>query len=296
MPLLGLRVDVDSYDGAREGIPTLLALFARAGVRATFFVSVGPDRWGLAALRAFTKKGFLAKALRTRGLYPTRTMLRGTLLPARHVSELAPLLREIEAAGHEVGLHAWDHVRWQDALPRLDAAAVARELALGVAGFEAVYDRRPRAIAAPGWVCSDAHLLAQEALGLDYASDARGDEPFVPVVGGAELKTLQVATTLPTVDELLGVEGTTRETVNARILAAARPPRDEVYVLHTEVEGRSFAGPFERLIEDFRARGYEPCSLDRIARAASARRAALPRRRLVGKEIPGRSGLVGVVA
>src|SRR5581483_11551725 len=100
---------------------------------------------------------------------PTRTMLRGTLLPARHVSELAPLLREIEAAGHEVGLHAWDHVRWQDALPRLDAAAVARELALGVAGFEAVYDRRPRAIAAPGWVCSDAHLLAQEALGLDYA-------------------------------------------------------------------------------------------------------------------------------
>lgn len=296
MPLLGLRVDVDSYDGAREGIPTLLGVFARAGVRATFFVSVGPDRWGLAALRAFTKKGFLAKALRTRGLYPTRTMLRGTLLPSRHVSELAPLLREVAAAGHEVGLHAWDHVRWQDALPRMSPDEVRHELALGVAGFEAVYGAKPRSIAAPGWVCSDAHLLAQEAFELDYASDCRGAEPFVPLVGDRELATLQVATTLPTVDELLGVDGTTAATVNDRIFAATRPGRDEVHVLHTEVEGRGFAREFELLIERARRLGYEPCSLDRIAGAARARRADLPRRRLVGREVPGRSGLVGVVA
>ena len=65
MPVLGLRVDVDSYDGAREGVPALLRLFERARVRATFFVSVGPDRWGRAALRALTKPGFLAKMLRT---------------------------------------------------------------------------------------------------------------------------------------------------------------------------------------------------------------------------------------
>ncbi|MEZ0229444.1 MAG: polysaccharide deacetylase family protein [Planctomycetota bacterium] len=296
MALFGLRVDVDSYDGALEGVPALIALFARLEVRATFFVSVGPDRWGLAALRAFTKKGFFAKAMRTRGLYPTRTMLRGTLLPARHVSELAPLLREIEVAGHEVGLHAWDHVRWQDALPRMTPHEVRDELAQGFAAFERVYGKRPRSIAAPGWVCSDEHLLAQDALGLDYASDGRGTEPFVARVGETELATVQVATTLPTVDELLGLDGTTAETINEKILAAAPGGRDEVYVLHTEVEGRGFLGPFERLVNAFRERGYEPCPLERIARAASARRAELPRRRLVGKTVPGRSGLVGVVA
>ncbi len=294
MPLLGLRVDVDSYDGALEGVPTLIELFARHEVRATFFVSVGPDRWGLAALRAFTKKGFLAKALRTRGLYPARTMLRGTLLPSRHVSELAPLLREIEAAGHEVGLHAWDHVRWQDALPRMTPAQVKEELFQGFSAFERVYGRKPRSIAAPGWVCSDEHLLAQDGLGLDYASDGRGAEPFVALAGEKELTTLQVATTLPTVDELLGRDGTTADTINEKILAAAPGGRDEVYVLHTEVEGRGFAPTFEQLLGKFRDRGYEPCRLDRIASLANARRAELPRRRLVGKTVPGRSGLVGV--
>src|SRR5271155_4470590 len=213
MALVGLRVDVDSYDGAREGIPTLLRVFERARVRATFFVSVGPDRWGRAALRAFTKRGFLAKMMRTRGLYPTRTMLRGTLLPSRHVSELAPLLREIESAGHEVGLHAWDHVRWQDSLPGMSPSEVARELALGVEGFESVYGRKPGSIAAPGWVVSDDHLRAQEALFLDYASDGRGEVPFVPLLGEKELATIQIPTTLPTVDELLGVDGVTRETL-----------------------------------------------------------------------------------
>jgi peptidoglycan/xylan/chitin deacetylase (PgdA/CDA1 family) len=294
MALVALRVDVDSYDGAREGIPTLLGIFERARVRATFFVSVGPDRWGRAALRAFTKRGFFAKMMRTRGLYPTRTMLRGTLLPSRHVSELAPLLREIEAAGHEVGLHAWDHVHWQDGLAGMSPEAVARELSLGVEGFERVYGKKPRSIAAPGWVVSDEHLLAQEAFGLDYASDGRGEVPFVPVVREKELATIQLPTTLPTVDELLGVNGTTRATVNDAVLAAVRGDRDEVYVLHTEVEGRVLAGSFEALITRFRERGLEPCALDRIAEKARAQRETLPRRRLICQEIKGRSGLVGV--
>jgi len=288
--ILGLRVDVDSYDGAREGIPTLLGIFERARVRATFFVSVGPDRWGRAAIRAFTKRGFLSKMRRTRGLYPVKTMLRGTLLPSRHVSELAPLLREVRERGHEIGLHAWDHVRWQDALPGMSDAEVERELALGVDAFAQVYGAPPRSIAAPGWVVSDAHLLAQEKLGLDYASDARGEGPFVPVVGGRELATLQVATTLPTVDELLGL----CPDVNDATLAAARGDRDEVYVLHTEVEGRGFAASFERLVARFTERGFEPGPLERIAAAARTRKGELPRRRLVPGEVPGRSGLVGV--
>jgi len=80
---VALRVDVDTRRGLAEGVPRLLEFFRRAGIRASFFVTMGPDRSGLAIRRAL-QPSFLFKMWRTNPLklYGLRTLLSGTLLPA----------------------------------------------------------------------------------------------------------------------------------------------------------------------------------------------------------------------
>ncbi len=99
---LALKIDVDTHDGLARGVPRLAALLASYGVRASFFVVCGPDRMGSRLGRLLDPR-FVAKLIRTRVVrtYGWRTLLSGTLLPARAVAaEFPGLLRDLVAAGH----------------------------------------------------------------------------------------------------------------------------------------------------------------------------------------------------
>jgi undecaprenyl phosphate-alpha-L-ara4FN deformylase len=108
--VLGLKVDVDTRRGMEEGLPALLSLFAEFGVRATFFLSFGPDNSGKAVFQMVRNPRFLFKMIRTNapGLYGFRTALYGTVLKAPMIASAFPdICRQIEERGHEVEFHAW---------------------------------------------------------------------------------------------------------------------------------------------------------------------------------------------
>src|SRR5262245_50008377 len=93
---VALKIDVDTYRGTREGVPAMLDDLRAAGVRASFYFTLGPDRSGRAILRVFTKPGFLAKMVRTNAvkMYGWKTALYGTLLPAPAIGKrCASILR-----------------------------------------------------------------------------------------------------------------------------------------------------------------------------------------------------------
>jgi undecaprenyl phosphate-alpha-L-ara4FN deformylase len=292
---VALKIDVDTYRGTGQGVPAMLADLAAAGVRASFYFTLGPDRSGRAILRVFSKPGFLKKMLRTNAakMYGLRTALYGTLLPAPEIGRrCAEVLRAVEQAGHEVGLHAWDHVTWQDRLDRLARPAVEALIDRGIAAFEAVFGRPPRGFAAPAWFATADAFEALAARGFDYLSVSRGAvAPFFPRVRGRVLDALEIPTTLSTLDEDLGRDGTTAGNYVPRLLARYRPGADEVLTVHAETEGLAYRGLFRELLARHRQLGIATTTVAELAAAARPRAGV----REVGLgEVPGRAGRVVV--
>ncbi len=232
------------------------------------------------------------KAASTYGL---RTILSGTLLPARAIAPVAaPLLRRADAEGHEIAVHAWDHVEWHDRLPSWSLERVRKEVARAFDAFESAVGRPARASAAPGWMVSAASFEVEDERGLLYASDGRGTEPFLPTFGGKPFRTMQIPTTLPTWDEQQGRSGSEDEMI-ALYRGWVREKPLSVHTIHAEVEGGILAAAFERQLDAWIADGVRFVTLEEIARECEAKRDRLPRHPIVMKEIEGRAGEVAVV-
>jgi undecaprenyl phosphate-alpha-L-ara4FN deformylase len=291
---IALKIDVDTYRGTREGVPRLAAALERAGARATFLFSVGPDHTGRAIKRVF-RRGFLGKVRRTSVTqhYGVKTLLYGVLLPGPQIGRrCGQIMREVAHRGFEVGVHTYDHIKWQDGVARAGEPWTRRQLVLAREEFIRVFDRPPEAHGAAGWQVNGSVPGLERELGFRYASDTRGEGPFVPVVDGREIPVPQLPTTLPTLDELIGREDLGGADPVEHLLALTEPGRDQVFTLHAELEGGAYLGGFERLLRAWRARGFDLVDLETYARRLDLAR--LPRCPIESGTVEGRSGTLAV--
>ena len=251
-----LKIDVDTHRGLERGVPVLRDLLATHGVHASFFVVCGPDRMGRRLGRLLDPR-FVAKLVRTRALavYGWRTLLSGTLLPAREVARSFPeTLRDLLRAGHEVGVHGYDHGRWQDRLPRLSPRQVRAELTRALTVLSDILGMTPSGFAAPGWRCTATSLAAVDEAGFAYRSDTRGRSPFRPAVDGQVFRAPDIPTTLPTLDEVYGVAGRTPPTLVEHWLGLLRPGTLNVLTIHAELEGGPHLDVLDALLGRLRGR------------------------------------------
>lgn len=288
---IALKVDVDTFRGTLEGVPSLLRLFDRYQVRATFLFSLGPDHTGRALRRIF-RPGFLQKVRRTSvaSHYGLKTLMYGVLLPGPHIGRKAgAVMRSVADAGHEVGIHCYDHIRWQDFVANRDEAWTRREMLRAVEAFEEVFGYAARVHGAAGWQLNASTLELEQELGFSYASDVRGRSPFFPRYDGVDSNCLQIPTTLPTLDELIGVDGITPENVHERLYADSRKqlPHGHVYTLHAELEGMGLQSVMERLLQMWQNES-ELCAMEEIYHSLDL--SQLPQQEIVRGELPGRSG------
>jgi peptidoglycan/xylan/chitin deacetylase (PgdA/CDA1 family) len=291
---IALKIDVDTYRGTREGVPRLAAALERAGARATFLFSVGPDHTGRAIKRVF-RRGFLGKVRRTSVTqhYGYKTLLYGVLLPGPHIGRrCGAIMREVAQRGFEVGVHTYDHIRWQDGVARASEPWTRRQLVLARDEFVRVFERPPEAHGAAGWQVNGNVPGLERELGFRYASDTRGSCPFMPVVAGREVAVPQLPTTLPTLDELIGREDLGGVDPVEHLLALSDRGGDQVFTLHAELEGGAYLEGFERLLRAWRGRGFDLTDLKSYMQTLDV--SQLPRCPIVSGTVEGRSGTLAI--
>jgi len=293
---LALKIDVDTWRGTRDGVPRLVEALQRHGADATFLFSLGPDHTGRALKRIF-RKGFLKKVRRTKvtSHYGLTTLMYGTLLPGPDIGiRCFAEMQAVRDAGFEVGIHCWDHVKWQDGVATADQDWTESELKRAVKRFGDVFGMPPKTHGAAGWQMNRSAYRLEQRLGFDYASDGRGSHPFMPVIEGEPIRCPQIPTTLPTLDELLGVDGVDESNVAQHLLRlTGRPSRHpHVFTLHAELEGNKLLPVFESLLDGWREQGYQFVSTRTLFNQLEL--STLPWHEVLMEEIPGRSGLLAV--
>jgi undecaprenyl phosphate-alpha-L-ara4FN deformylase len=288
---VGLRVDVDTLRGTRDGVPRLLEILAKHGVTASFFFCVGPDNMGRHIWRLLRPQ-FLAKMLRSNAanLYGWDILLRGTFWPGTEIGRrCAPIIRQTAACGHEVGLHAWDHHAWQSHSLHWSVEQQREQTNLGLTRLSDIIGRRVDCSAVAGWRCDQRTIEAKQSLALRYNSDCRGREIFRPRLANNQAGIPQVPVTLPTFDEVIG-HAIDRLSYNEFILSHMKPSQLNVYTVHAEVEGIALAHGFDSLLGHAAERGTRFVSLGSLLPVDAS---SLPLDTVVPKTLPGREGWIG---
>jgi peptidoglycan/xylan/chitin deacetylase (PgdA/CDA1 family) len=294
--ILSIKVDVDTDRGTRIGVPALLELFDEFRIKATFLFSLGTDNTGRAIKRIF-RPGFLSKVSRTSvvSTYGIRTLLNGLLLPGPHVGRRnESVMRLARDRGHEVGIHCYDHIRWQDGLAKMTRAEVYEEFGKARKEFERIFGEPAKTAGAAGWQANSFSLAAYDDARLLYASDARGTRPFFPRSGNIVYRTAQIPTTLPTLDELLGRPEYPEHRIIDHYLSLLLPETLNSLTIHAELEGMKRLALFRAFLERIKARGIHVIKLEDYARELIQDPSAIPVCELVSGTIDGRSGTLSV--
>ncbi len=264
---IGIKVDVDTFAGMRSGVPVLLDIFGSNKIKASFFVPMGRDNTGRTIKRVFTRKGFLKKTSRVGvvSTYGIKTLMYGLVLPGPQIARKnIELIRKIIREGHELGIHGYDHVRWHDSIKHFDERDTRREIEKLLSVYREIVGVNTRSFAAPGWMINPFVFSIFNEKELVYSSDTRGSYPFYPEMSGKQFPILQIPTTLPTLDEVIGIVSADEKVLVDHYVDLLTDGLN-IMTVHTELEGKRWSGFLRSFITEAKKRGFSFARLIDIA-------------------------------
>ena len=189
-------------------------------------------------------------------------------------------------------MHGYDHIRWHDRLVKMSYDEVAAQVQAAQEVFVSALGKPVKTFAAPGWQASKASRAVLADQGFLYASDTRGEGPYRPRFGDKVFPLIEIPTTLPTLDELLGFHGCDAWDYYRLILKRLSSARPHVLTLHAELEGGPFRSNFADFLDEAQSRGITFFRLTDWAGELREHLEVLPVCRVSLNRLPGRAGRV----
>jgi len=207
-----LRVDVDFHIDLKKAVPYLLNLFEKNGVKATFFIVMGPDSM-FAHKKRVKKKGYIHRLLSMNIAKLGNVVLQNYIAnigkDILYVGrDLPHIIKDIESSGHEIGVHGFNHSLWADNCWESGSEFVECQIEKAYEEFDPEIKLQGRTWGAPNWRCVEEMFGILSRMNIGYSSDMRGVSPFMPRFGSNVYDVIQYPITLPCFHEMTqaGVE------------------------------------------------------------------------------------------
>ena len=268
---IGIRVDVDFEIDLIRGIPFLLDLFKEHGVKATFFVTMGPDGFGYNRRRVKSVNYIQRilslnpfKIVRGFGLF---YLIKQILGIKNNVGASHPdILEKIVSEGHELGVHGFDHYQWAENVWCWNKAQVEEDIKKAAAVFRDQRGVDPEVWASPNWRCSEDSLQFIDGFNNEYSADTRGKSPFFPTIGDWKAKTVQLPINLPCLHEVKQFLKTNDENSIIQYVFSHFQEHYNILCIHGYYEGILARHLFKSFLQEALRKGHEFVPLNQIAK------------------------------
>jgi peptidoglycan/xylan/chitin deacetylase (PgdA/CDA1 family) len=213
-----IRIDVDSTRDITL-LPELLDLLQLLDIKATFFIATGPDRLAFNLFKYIKDPRRSSRFVKSKPLRYGSHSLNGLLRKTSVEAACPEVLLRAKTEGHEIGLHGYDHYAWIRNLRNMDEIQITGLISRGLEALQAVVEGDIRGFASPGFTVTSALLRAIDALGFDYSSDFKSNQPappFYPETGTTRRSVLQVPVSMDSIGELF-IAGFSEEEIKAKI-------------------------------------------------------------------------------
>jgi undecaprenyl phosphate-alpha-L-ara4FN deformylase len=164
------------------------------------------------------------------------------------------LLKAIKQAGHEIGLHGYDHFWWAENIWDASEERVRMDMERAIGVFRHTAGFEPSAWASPNWRCSVSSIKFVDDHPFAYGADCRGTEAFFPKIDGYIGRKIQIPITLPCLHEIRNYMSSADPKHIMKEFISRLKNGLNVWCIHDYYEGvlerKLFSGLIERLKSD----------------------------------------------
>lgn len=168
-----IRVDIDTLEGLKKGIPILLGLSKKFNIKMTFFFPFGGFQTGKNVFRIIKSRERIRRVNKKqlKNFNPFQ-LLKSTFNIEKDYSSLFKQFKEpILSLGNEIALHGYKHYDWMNNLHSYNQETQESLLLAGFKEFQNTFKFSPKGFAAPGFQITEFIMEKIQKLPFSYGSN-----------------------------------------------------------------------------------------------------------------------------